>query len=462
MFVTKLKMAALLVFVVGLLAAGCALTQHALTAAPEPETQKEAPPAPPAVANKIEDKKTTVRVVQPTPGGLELTSRYAGHVRAFSQQQIVPAVSGYLKRQLVDIGDRVKKGDLLADIDAPLLLVEMRQAEAAVALAKGQVQEAAARIETAKAELQAAVDLVHQREAEVKTSKATLKFREAQFKRYQELLQSRAIDAKLVEEQEDQLEAAKAKGRAVETALISAQSDGAVKRSRIESAKAGLMSTEVGVRVAQFALEKARIRVDFTHIRSSYDGVVTRRNFDVGDYISASGQGSARPLLTVQRIDLLRVVADVAENDVPLIHPGVPVDLKTTMMPGVQFDGLQVSRIGFSFNEQTATMPIEIDVSNPKGLLRPGMSLYVTLHLAKASPNAFTVPRSCLLYDATKNQHHVYIVRDGKAHLTLVRVGTRSGEKLEILSGVQATDRLVIDPKGLTGDAVPVEVQKEP
>ncbi len=462
MFVTKIKMAALVLFVVGLLAAGGAVTRQALTAAPQPEPPKQALPVPPEVARKDESKKTVVQVVRPTPGGLERTSQYTGHVRAATQQQVYPAVSGYLKRQLVDIGDRVKKGDLLAEIDAPLLLVEARQAEATVALARGQVREAEGRVATAAAEVKAATDRVKAFEGKVKSSKANLAFRTKQAERYKELLKERSIDARLVDEQEDRREAAQEELGSAEVALTSARSDVAVTESKVESARAALESAKANVMMVRFALDKARLQVESTQIRSNFDGVVTRRNFDDGNFFSANNAGSGRPLLIVQRTDSVRVVAEVAENEIPFVRPGVPVDLQIGALPDVQLPACKVSRIGFALDEKSSTMPVEIDVPNPKDLLRPGMFLHVTLHLAKPSPNAVTVPSSCLLCDPPRQHDFVYVIRDGKAHLTPVRVGTRSGGKSEILSGVQAKDRVVVDPRGLEGEIVPVEIKKAP
>jgi RND family efflux transporter MFP subunit len=461
MFLTKLKITALVLLVVGLLAGGGMLTQHALKAAPQPEAQKEGPPDLPKTARKDDEKKTAVRVVRPKPGGLERTSNFTGHVRPSAQQQVYPAVSGFLKRSLVDLGDRVKKGQVLVEIDAPLLVKDAEQAAAALQQTKGQYQEARAHVVTAEAELKAAEGRIKEIEVKLKSDKVYLAFRKKQFDRYQKLLAARSIDARLVDEQEDHHEAAAQAVAASEQALISARSVIAVKQSQIESVKAALTSAEANLKMAEISLDKARLKVDFTRIRANFDGVVTSRNFNTGEFVSASDQGARHPLLTVLQIDPMRVVVNVAEPHVPYVRPGIPVELRIDSRHDVKLPACKVSRIGFAIDERTATMPVEIDVPNPKFLLVPGMSIGATIHLDKKAPaGAVTVPGSSVV--TREERQYVYVVRGGKAQLTPVQVSYSGGDRLEISSGVQADDRIVVDPHGLKGETVSVEVEKAP
>jgi RND family efflux transporter MFP subunit len=432
MFVTKIKLAVLMVLVMGLLATGGVLSRDALTAAPQPQAQKETAPDEKKNARKNEDKKVAVHVVQPTPGGLERIASMVGRVRASAQQQVFAAIPGYLKQQMVDLGDRVKKGDVLAEIDAPLVRIEEMQAVAAVRFAKGQVQEAKAHVVTAQADLKAALERVKYCQARVKV---------------------------------DQREAAQQAVIASEGALASARADVIVCESKVESAKAALATPEAKLDMAKLDWEKAQIRLGLTRIVASFDGVVTQRNFDIGDLIAAGDQGAHRPLMTVQRTDVVRVVVNVPEQAIPLTRPGIPVDFRAGNPPAANLPDCKVSRIGFALDERTNTMPVEIDVPNPKGVLRPGMSIGATLHLAKGSPTAFTIPQSVLVKGSfLEDVGWVYIVRNGEAHRTQVRLGRGSGdeEKVEVLSGLHATDRIVSDPKGLSDDVVPVEIKQAP
>jgi RND family efflux transporter MFP subunit len=455
MFVTKLKMAALVLCVVGLLAAGGMFTQHVLNAAPQAEAREEAQPDQPKTDRKSDEKKTVVHVVRPAPDGLERISKFDGHVRASAQQQVYPGVSGFLKKSLVDIGDRVKRGQLLVEIDAPLLVKDAEQAAAAHQLAKGQYLEAKAHVVTAEAERKVAEGRIKEIEVKLKSDKANLAFREKQLKRYQDLAAARSIDVRLVEEREDHRAAAVEAANASEQALVSARSTIAVKQSQIDSAKAALASAEANMSMAQIALDKARLQVDFTRIHANLDGIVASRNFNTGDFVSISDPGPRSPLMTVLQIDPMRVVVNVTEPDVPLIHPGLPVELRSNFLPEVKLPACKISRTGFAIDERTAAMPVEIDVPNPKLLLRPGMSISAT-----NSFRALTLPASCLLN--IKERDYVYIVRDGKAHLTPIGKFYNSGDRVGLWSGVQASDSIVVDPRDLKGEVVPVEVKKTP
>ncbi len=155
MFVTKIKMAVLVLFVTGVLAAGGVLT-HALTAAPQPETKAEAPPPKPEAPRKPDAKPIAVRVVKPAGRGLIQEAVGSASVVAARQQQLVPMISGTIKEVNVDIGDRVKKGQTLVVLDAPLLSTEVTQAKAALQMAQAQVEEAEAQAVMAQTDVESA------------------------------------------------------------------------------------------------------------------------------------------------------------------------------------------------------------------------------------------------------------------------------------------------------------------
>jgi RND family efflux transporter MFP subunit len=461
MFFTKLRIAALVLLVLSALGAGGVLTHQALRADQQPPAKQEDPAAAPPAARKAEPEGIKVRVVKPTPGGLERMTAQPGTVRPYAQQQVYAAVAGYVKEVPVDIGDRVKKGQVLAVIDAPILVKEAEQAAAAVELARGQIREAEARITAAQAELKAAKDLVTQRQNERESAKAALKFRQVQFERIKRLAGTGSVDERLVDEKQEQMHAAQMLDQAAAAALTTAQSDISVKESKVVQARAALSVAQASTEMARFALDKARLQVGFTRLVSSYDGVVTRRTVDVGDYVQTGDPGRRVPLLTVQRTDLVRVVVQVPERDVPVTERGASVDIKLDALRGQQFSA-KVSRIGFAEDESTRTMPVEIDVPNPKGLLRPGMHAYAHIHL-KASPDALRVPTSCMVGPLGPwSGGIVYVVHDSKTRRTYVDTGHLQAGRVEILAGLKPSDRVVIDPKGLTGDVVPVEVKDAP
>lgn len=422
MYLTKLKVVAALVLVMGVLLAGGILTRHALVAAPQQEANQDKVTKPddaPKPGQEVKKGPVVVQVMTPLPGGLERMAMQPGTVQPMSQAEIFAPVAGVLKNLTVDLGSRVKRGEVLAEIDAPLLVLEEKQAVVDVKQARGLVQEAEARVATARAEVEVVKVVVHEK----------------------------AVAAAVT---------------GGEIALASAKADMKVKESKVAQADAALETARAGLETSELGLEKARYSLGLTRIVAPFDGVVTQRNYMAGDTTRTGDQGRQLPLLTVVRIDSVRVVVDVPESDVPLTEPGQPVDLNIDSLPDERLPGYKVSRIGVVVDEKTRTMRVEIDVPNPKGLLRPGMQGGVMIHLQKRSADALRIPQSSVIM--SDNRPWVYVVRDGKAHRTLISVRDRSGDgkEAEIDSGLKPTDRVVIDPKGLTGDVVPVEIKKEP
>jgi RND family efflux transporter MFP subunit len=457
------KIAALLLLVVGFLAAGGVAARQALEEAP-PAVAKEAraqdPDAKPA--DKQAPGPAVVRVMKPLVGGLDRTTGLLdGTVVAAARADVHAAVPGVLKGQLVDIGDRVKKGDVLAEIDAPLLALAEKQAEAAVQQAQGVVREAEAKILTARAEVQAAKSVIVQREAELSGARATSTSRLRQYERIKEQHKAGVVEARLLDETEGKATAAKALVDAAAAALTNAKADLEVKQSKIAQAEAGVTTAKAGVLAARIELEKAALSLSLTKVRAPFDGVVTQRNFWPGDYLR-SADGRQLPLVTVQRMDHVRVTASVTEGDVPLLKVGAPAELSFPSLSDVRFPGVKVSRFAVALDPTNRTMRVEVDVPNPKGQLRPGMFGRLSVHLGKGPADALRIPRSCFV-PHLDNEPVVYVVVGGKAHRTKVSVSPWTvDDEVEVLSGLKAGDLVVTDPKGLKGDVVVVTVKEKP
>ncbi len=410
MFLTRLKVAVLCLLLVGCLAVGGLVTHRALAVAPPTKAGRET----------TEDKKQrplTVRVVKPQRGGLPGKTQQLGTFEAWEREDLVAAVSGVVKGLDVDIGDRVKRGQVLAEINAPLLVLGAKQAAAALLQAKGLLRQAEARLLTAKAEVSAVKNLLV------------------------DLVRSRDVT--------DRASAAKARG------------DLEVKQGKLAEAEAAVATARANIAVAEVELEKAHYSLSLTKIVASFDGVVTRRNGSNGQYVRA-GEGR-KPLLTVQRIDRLRVVTNVAQRAAVLTEPGAAVDLSIGGLEDVRFPGAKVSRVGFVLEQTSGTMRVEIDVPNPKQQLRPGMVGSVVVHL-KPSSTGMRLPRSCVLESKDPRfpfPYAVYVVRKGKAHRIAVGIGTQTATEVEVTGGLKADDRVVVDPKGLEGEGVAVEVKEK-
>jgi HlyD family secretion protein len=161
-------------------------------------------------------------------------------------------------------------------------------------------------------------------------------------------------------------------------------------------------------------------------------------------------------MLVVERTDLLRVVVQVPDLDVPWIKRGIPATVEIDALPGEVFRGI-VARMADAEDAQSRTMRVEIDLPNPSGRLRQGMYGRVTIKLL-AGGNGLVIPASCLAGPLKDGKGAVYVVREGKAYLVPVKVGADDGAHFEVLQGLTADDEVVFRYNGSIGDGVPVAV----
>jgi len=385
-----------------------------------------------------------VAVVLPKKGGLEKLTTQPATIEAFEFADLYAKVSGYLKTQPYDIGDVVKKGELLAEIDAPEYQLTLDEAEAETAQAEAKVEQMLARVATTKADYEAAKANIALVEAELGKAKSYLKFREIQYRRIKALFDKNSIDERSVDEKEEQRDAAQAAERSAEAAIENAKAQAVAAAARIDQAQADVVDARARVRVAQATAAKAKVFVDFTKIVSPYNGVITRRSFHPDDFIRAAENGGNIPLLTVARTDKMRVILKVPERDAPFTDPGDPALVELDGVPDGRFHGT-VARIANSEDRTSRSMRTEIDLPNESQQLRDGMWGKVTVTLRKAG-KWMSVPSSSVMNGSTSKKHSVFVVQDGKALLKPVEVGANDGIRAEILSGISATDHVVVRP----------------
>jgi RND family efflux transporter MFP subunit len=323
-----------------------------------------------------------------------------GTMQALTEAPILARTDGYLKRRLVDIGDRVRSGQVVAEIDAPELDQQIYQAEASVGQAEAATDQAQANLEQGKAN----------RELARITAERTKMLTARGISPLQEGDQSQA-----------QLSAQDANVRALEKAILA-------QRSNLVAGKANLARLQ--------ELQGYRL------VKAPFDGVITLRNVDVGALVST---GSTL-LYRLAQIGTLRTYINVPQSQVNSVRAGQAAALTVSHFPGRSFRGI-VARTANALDPATRTMLVEVDVPNADGALFPGT--YAEVDLSGAQVNApLVVPAAALVF-RTDGAQVAVVQADQTVHLQKITVGRDYGDRVEILQGLTEGATILAAP----GDA---------
>jgi RND family efflux transporter MFP subunit len=192
----------------------------------------------------------------------------------------------------------------------------------------------------------------------------------------------------------------------------------------------------------------------FENIYAPFDGIVTARNTDVGALIEAGANSVPKELFHLAAIGKIRVFVAVPETYSTSIRTDSVATLTLDEYPGQRFEGT-VARNSNQIDPASRTLNVEVDIDNSKGLLLPGA--YVFVHFKVPDHvSSLTVPANTLLFRAQGLQ--VAVVRDGKVHLQRVKIGNDMGATVEISSGLEATDQVIVDPSDSISEGQPVRI----
>jgi len=331
---------------------------------------------------------------------LENTFRVAGEFIPFQEVELHAKVAGYVRRINVDIGDRVKAGQVLAILDVPELMAQVQGADAGVR----QSQELISRAKSNALRAQASYEAVH-----------------SQADRLQQASSARPG---LIAQQE--IDDALAKDRAA--------------AAQVDAAKAALSATQQQLGVSQADRQHYSSMADYSRIIAPFSGVVTRRYADTGTLIQAgtSNAGSA-PVVRLAEVDVLRLRLPVPESLAPYVRVGNPASVYVDALART-FTG-KVTRSAGALDSSTRTMQVEIDVSNRDAQLAPGMYAQVALNVAH-SGESLTAPVQAV--DQSGAQPFVLVVDSAnKIQKKKVHIGISTADRVELLSGVEEGDRII-------------------
>ena len=214
------------------------------------------------------------------------------------------------------------------------------------------------------------------------------------------------------------------------------------RESAYNQAAANLAAADANVR-------RLRKLQGFNQVVAPFDGVVTRRNIDVGDLVNAGNGGTGLALFAVAKVDPLRLYVYVPQVYAHQIEIGSPVTVTLAERVGEEYQGV-IARTARAIDTVTRTMQVEIRVPNPKGSLIAGSYVQVTLPI-NVDAQALVVPTNVLLF-RPEGTRVALVDSSGRVHLASVKLGTDFGTRVEILSGLGANDRIVLNPADSLAD----------
>ena len=377
------------------------------------------------IAAKANTERTSLPIVEVQTVGAATSDQQLtlpGTVTPLEAAHIYARATGFFEHRYVDLGDKVRQGQLLGLISAPDLDAVVSQQ----------------------------VSLVRQSDAGVVSAQAAAQLQQATYSRVHTLVQH---------------------------GILSRQDDDAA-LAALQTAEAGSQAAQQAVQAAKAAQAHAQTMADFEQVRSPIAGTVTARNVEVGNLVSATGAalgvapvpgtgptggpptGGAQggELFDVVNLDRLEIFVTVPEEDAQFVQDGQPVQLTFSEMPGQTFQG-KVIRTSDSLSQQTRMLLAEIRATDPQRRLRPGMFASVQMRYKAPNPGIL-IPGDSLITMA--RGEFVPVVQNGVVQMRSVHVGRDLGTQVFITAGLENGDMVVVNPNDSVTDGAHVVAKPAP
>jgi RND family efflux transporter MFP subunit len=346
----------------------------------------------------------------------EPTSQLAlpGNIEPLYTANLFARVDGYVERRNVDIGAKVRAGQVLAVISSPEIDQQLSQAKATLAQSQAALLQSRAALEQAKANAELARI----------TKERDLPLGE------QHAISQQIVDA------------------AVQTHNA--------RVADVSAANANIAAAEAAVVANQANVARLQQMQGFEHIVAPFDGVITQRNIERGDLVSATAPTGGKPLFSIAQSDTLRVYVDVPQSEAVNIRDGQNAVIHVSERLGRNYSGT-VTRNASALNDAARTMRTEVQVANGDASLLPGMYAQVQFTLSQQRAS-LVIPTSSLVVDGA-GMHVVTVDTAHNLHFVPVTIGKDMGKEIEVLAGLNGNESLVASPSDVLSEGQHVEVR---
>ena len=338
-----------------------------------------------ATAEQIRNFVPSVRVATVEASNATVLVTLPATTSAFSVANMYARASGYIDKRYVDIGDRVKEGQLLAEIVAPELDHQIAQAEATL----GQLR------------------------AAVEQAQANKNLAQVTWDRDKGL---------------------------VEKGWVTPQ-QGDIDRFTLSAREAALSVAQANVAAQQSQLKVLYQQKAYQRVVAPFDGVITQRNIDVGDLVHADTT-TGTFMFTIMQSNVIRAQVYVPQDSAFGLGPGVGAVVRVPEIPDRTFPG-KVARIADALQPGTRTLLTEVDIPNPDGTLAAGVYCTIELRVPRKTPSLL-VPADAIIFN--RNGLQVAVIEDGTAHIRKVSVTRDLGTQVEVGDGVKQGDQVIVNP----------------
>ncbi|HYW43193.1 MAG TPA: efflux RND transporter periplasmic adaptor subunit [Bryobacteraceae bacterium] len=349
-----------------------------------------------------------VNVARVTRSGLKTSLVLPGNIQAVTEGPVLARATGYIRKRYVDIGDRVKEGQVLAEIEAPELDQQIKQAQAAIDQANSSVQQA---------------------EAAVQQARSNENLARVTAERWANLLKRGVVSRQDNDTAQMQYEAQQSNVQALEKAVAAGRSNSSA---------------------AQANLARLNQLQEYLTVRAPFAGVITVRNVDSGVLVN---EGNTL-LFRIAQTDRLRTYLNVPQVDAQAVRVGQAAFLTIPDLPGRKFNGT-VARTANALDPATRTLLVEVQVPNSTGALMPGEYAQVDLSVPRSDP-PLLIPGDTLVVRSDGPQVAV-VNPDGTVHFKLIQLGRDFGDRLEVLSGLEEGQQVAVNPSDAIREGVTVK-----
>ena len=354
-----------------------------------------------AAAEQERDFVPQVRVAAVAPSDDVEVIKLPATTSAFASANIFARASGYIGKREVDIGDRVKAGQLLVEIVAPELDHQIAQAEATLGQLRSSLQQAEANRELAK--------VTWDRDRPL-----------------------------------------------VDKGWVSAQ-QGTIDQQTLKAQEAAVSVAQANVTAEEAQLQVLHQQKIYQRVVAPFDGVITQRNIDVGSLVQADAT-SGTFMFNVMQGNVIRTQVFVPQDAAFGLKPGIEAIVRVPEIPDRTFPG-KVTRIADALQPGSRTLLTEIDIPNPDGVLTPGIYCTIELHVPRKTAS-FKISADAVIFNEAGLQ--VAVVEDGVVHLRKIGVAHDLGREVLVNSGVKLGDQVILNPAVDLADGSKVRIRARP